>query len=58
MPTGTDVKAESRSFVNRVFRESRSVKMDIYEETDHKFAKGVYHSLANEPDNDLVWKLK
>lgn len=58
VPTGTDVKAESRSFVNRVFRESRSVKMDIYEETDHKFAKGVYHSLANEPDNDLVWKLK
>lgn len=58
MPTGTDVNAESRSFVNKVFHESRSVKMDIYEETDHKFARGVYHSLANEPDNDLVWKLK
>lgn len=55
---GPDVNAESRSFVNRVFRESRTVKMDIYEETDHKFARGVYHNMANEPDNDLVWKLK
>lgn len=58
VPTSTDVNAESRSFVNRVFRESRTVKMDIYEDTDHKFARGVYHNLANEPDNDLVWKLK
>lgn len=58
VPTGTDVNAESRSFVNRVFLESKSIKMDIYEETDHKFARGVYHSLANEPDNDLIWKLQ
>lgn len=55
---GSNVNAKSRSFVNRVFRESRVVKMDVYEETDPKFAKGVYHCLANEPDNNIVWKLK
>ena len=48
---------QSRIFVNNVFNESRSVNFPIYDRIDPKFRKGVYHFMANEETNNIVWKL-
>lgn len=52
-----DVMRQSRIFVNNVFNESRSVNFPIYDRIDPKFRKGVYHFMANEETNNIVWKL-
>lgn len=53
-----DVNKESVSFVYTVFNESRSVKFSIYDRIEPYFRKGLYHNLANEESNNLIWKLK
>lgn len=53
-----DVLSQSRAFVFKVFNSARSVNFSIYEHTDPKFRKGVYHSMANEECNNIVWKIE
>lgn len=53
-----DVINKSRAFLYKIFKESMNIQFSIYQHTDNSFRKGVYHSMANEESNNIVWKLR